>query len=240
MDKPAVQMDSRTCKLDGASPTVAALAEAEPLLDLPTRPFPAGLEQTRVVSPQGLVSFAGNHYFVPPGLTGAHVTVRIRLGEDVLHVVTAGRAVIALERAVLTSFSDEAPCRTKVRRPPSAAAQAEAEKLRGRPENQASRTESSSTCLTTPPSPNGSGRPPPPTQTRSMRVSDTMPMSKARRYQQLRGHLSYLKLKRRPRSPAPRPAPMLFHMKASFQSGRPLAQPLRATIAFSWEMVRFW
>ncbi|WP_419248587.1 Mu transposase domain-containing protein [Streptomyces virginiae] len=113
------------------------------------------MEQTRVVSPQGLISFAGNYYSVPPGLTGAHVTVRIRLGEDELHVVTAGRAVIAhhrrapdgagqtirdsghviaLERAVLASFSDKAPCRTKVRRPPSAAAQTEAEKLRGRPE----------------------------------------------------------------------------------------------------------
>lgn len=31
---------------------------------------------------------------------------------------------------------------------------------------------------------------------------------------------------------------MLFHMKASFQSGRPLAQPFSATITFSWEIVR--
>ncbi|WP_418953101.1 Mu transposase domain-containing protein [Streptomyces katrae] len=52
----------------------------------PDRPYgpPAShgaeLEQTRIVSPQGLVSFAGNHYSVPPGLTGARVTVRIRLG----------------------------------------------------------------------------------------------------------------------------------------------------------------
>ncbi|MFF8848084.1 hypothetical protein ACF08N_36245 [Streptomyces sp. NPDC015127] len=65
MDKLAVQMDSRKRKLDGASTTVAALAEAEPLLDLPTRPFPAELEQTRIVSPQGLLSFAGNHYCSP-------------------------------------------------------------------------------------------------------------------------------------------------------------------------------
>ncbi|MEU0374875.1 transposase, partial [Streptomyces sp. NPDC006283] len=98
VDKLAVPMDSGKRKLDGASTTVAALAEAEPLLDLPTRPFPAELEQIRVVSPQGLVSFAGNHYSVPPGLAGAHVTVRIRLGEDDLHVVTAGRAVIAHHR----------------------------------------------------------------------------------------------------------------------------------------------
>lgn len=143
-------------KLDGASTTVAALAEAEPLLDLPTRPFPAESEQTRAVRPQGLVSCAGIHYSVPPGLPGAHVTVRIRLGEDDLHMVTTGRAVIAhhrrapdgagqtirnaghviaLERAGLASFSDKAPSRTKVRRPPPATAQAETEKLRGRPES---------------------------------------------------------------------------------------------------------
>ncbi|MFE4652921.1 hypothetical protein [Streptomyces sp. NPDC056707] len=67
-----------------------------------------------------------------------------RLGEDDLRIVTAGRAVvachrraprgagqtirddghiIALERAVLSSFSDRAPCKTKVRKPPSAAAE---------------------------------------------------------------------------------------------------------------------
>ncbi|MGW0364801.1 hypothetical protein [Streptomyces sp. NPDC002990] len=44
------------------------------------------------------------------------------------------RARHCLERAVLISLSDKAPCRTKVRRPPSARPQAEAEKLRGRPE----------------------------------------------------------------------------------------------------------
>ncbi|MET7760289.1 hypothetical protein ABZT27_37235 [Streptomyces sp. NPDC005389] len=41
--------------------------------------------------------------------------------------------VLALERAVLASFTDRNPCKTKVRRPPSAAALAEAEHLRGQP-----------------------------------------------------------------------------------------------------------
>lgn len=68
VDKLAVQMDSRKRKIDGSSTTVGALAEAEPVLELPVRPFPAELEQTRIVSPQGLVSFAGNCYSVPPGL----------------------------------------------------------------------------------------------------------------------------------------------------------------------------
>ena len=42
--------------------------------------------------------------------------------------------VTALEHAVLTGFSDRAPCRAKTRRPPSAAARAEADRLRGDPE----------------------------------------------------------------------------------------------------------
>lgn len=106
----------------------------------------------RTVSPQALVSFDGNFYSVPPGMPGMQVTVRHRLGEDYLHIVTAGKAVvarhrlapsgaghkvrdsghvIALERAVLAQVSDRAPCKTKTRRPLSPAALAEAERLRG-------------------------------------------------------------------------------------------------------------
>ena len=39
--------------------------------------------------------------------------------------------MIALEREVPAAFSDRAPCKNKVRRPPSEAALAEAERLRG-------------------------------------------------------------------------------------------------------------
>jgi hypothetical protein len=39
--------------------------------------------------------------------------------------------VAALERAVLARFADRPPCRRKLRRPPSPAAQAEAARLRG-------------------------------------------------------------------------------------------------------------
>ena len=152
VDKLAARMDERRRRIDGASATVAELAAAEPLLEVPTRPFPADLEVERTASPQGLVSFDGNQYSVPPGLPGAQVKVLHRLGEDYLHVLTAGRAVvakhrrapggsgqvvrdaghvIALERAVLASFSDRAPCKSKVRRPPSEAALAGAERLRG-------------------------------------------------------------------------------------------------------------
>ncbi|MEV0324653.1 hypothetical protein ACIBKX_36955 [Streptomyces sp. NPDC050658] len=41
--------------------------------------------------------------------------------------------MLALEQSVLASFTDRAPCKTKVHRPPSAAALAEAEHLRGQP-----------------------------------------------------------------------------------------------------------
>ncbi|MFE2916812.1 IS21 family transposase [Kitasatospora indigofera] len=154
VDKLALRMDERRRKVDGVKTTVAELAACEPLLELPNRPFPAELEIERTVSPQGLVSFDGNLYSVPPGLPGAQVRVLHRLGEDYLHIATAGRAVIArhrraprgsgqtirdaghviaMERVVLASFSDRAPCKTKVRRPLSEAALAEAERLRGGP-----------------------------------------------------------------------------------------------------------
>ncbi|MFF2431686.1 Mu transposase domain-containing protein [Streptomyces mirabilis] len=152
IDKLAVRMDRRRRRVGEAMTTVGELAAAESLLALPALPFPAQLELVRTVTPQGLVAFRGNHYSVPPGLPGAQVTVTMRLGEDTLRIATAGRAVIAqhrrapdgagqtvrdaghviaLERAVLASFTDRAPCKSKVRRPPSAAALAEAERLRG-------------------------------------------------------------------------------------------------------------
>ncbi|WP_306971527.1 IS21 family transposase [Streptomyces canus] len=151
VDKLAVRMDERRRSVDGVKVTVSELAAAESLLALPTLPFPAELEVVRTVSPQALVSFEGNFYSVPPGMPGSQVTVRHRLGEDYLHIVTAGRAVvarheiaprgagrkvrdaghvIALERAVLAQVSDRAPCKTKTRRPLSPAALAEAERLR--------------------------------------------------------------------------------------------------------------
>jgi hypothetical protein len=45
-------------------------------------------------------------------------------------VVRLDEHVAALERAVLGAFTDRAPCRRKLRRPPSAAARAEADHLR--------------------------------------------------------------------------------------------------------------
>ena len=154
VDAIAVQLDSRVRRRDGQRTTVGALAEVEPLHPLPMVAFPAELLVTRKVSPQGLVDFRGNRYSVPPGLPGAAVSVRHRLGADVVHLATASGSVVAvhrlapagagrvvrddghvlaLEKTVLAAFTDAAPCRHKTRRPPSVAARTEAARLRGIP-----------------------------------------------------------------------------------------------------------
>jgi len=139
---------------DGERVTVAALAATEPLLPVPRTPYPAAVSVTRTVSAQALVSFRGNTYSVPPGMAGRELSVSVRLGAPHLEVATEAGAVLArhrlappgagavvrdaghvtaLEHAVLGGFSDRAPCRAKTRRPPSAAARAEADRLRGDP-----------------------------------------------------------------------------------------------------------
>lgn len=144
--------DARTRKRDGVATTVAALADAEPLADLPELAYPAVLVASRKVSDQALVAFRGNFYSVPPGLAGTVLSVRARLGEAHLEVVSAREAVLArhlrepdgagavvrdgghvaaLERIVLAGSSEQPPCRHKARRPLSAEALAEAARLRG-------------------------------------------------------------------------------------------------------------
>lgn len=129
---------------------MGAVADAEPL-----RPSPAAfgvvLDVARIVSDQALVPFGGNRYSVGPGHAGEIVHVRRRLGERTLDVVTAqgvtltghvrqpdGAGVLvradehvaALERVVLANFADKPPCRRKTRRPATAAAVAEAKRVR--------------------------------------------------------------------------------------------------------------
>jgi transposase len=154
LDQLCARLDERVRRRDGARATVADLAAGEGLRPAPRTLFPAELALTRTVTPQGLVAFRGNSYSVPPGLGRTQVTVRHRLGADLLHVVTPGGAVIAahrrapdgagqtirdtghviaLERTVLGAFTDAPPCRHKTRRPPSPAALAEARRLQGLP-----------------------------------------------------------------------------------------------------------
>lgn len=152
VDRLAAKLDERRRVRDGERTTVGALADGERLRPPPVVAFPAEFDVTRTVTAQALVSFRGNHYSVPPGLGGARVQVRHRLGGDELRIVTAGGAtvavhhrapdsagrvvrddghVIALEQAALAAFSTDRPCTHKTRRPPSAAALAEAARLRG-------------------------------------------------------------------------------------------------------------
>ena len=154
VDVLAARMDGRQRVRGGQRASIGELAAAEPLAPVPAVPFPAGLSVARTVTAQALVAFRGNSYSVPPGLGGATVTVTHRLGSSEVAIATASGAVIArhrrapdgaglivrdsghvqaLEKAVLAAFTPAAPCRRKQRRPPSAAALAEAARLRGTP-----------------------------------------------------------------------------------------------------------
>ncbi len=131
--------------------TVAALADTEPLLALPQRPYPAEVVEVRTVAANALVSLWGNRYSVPPGLVASSVQVRWRLGADTITIHTGGAVVAthrlaprgaqqtirlpehtaALANVVLDAFSTDKPCRRKVNRPPSDAALALAAELLG-------------------------------------------------------------------------------------------------------------
>ncbi|HKI92791.1 MAG TPA: IS21 family transposase [Gaiellaceae bacterium] len=123
--------------------TVAAKAAAEPLLSLPAVAYPAELQVERAVSASALVSFEGNRYSVPPTLAGQTVTVRLRVGEPVLQIVSAAGVLVAshrrgpagagqlvrsptdrdaLEQAVLAAFTTKPRCARKPNRPPTAEA----------------------------------------------------------------------------------------------------------------------
>lgn len=145
--------DARRRVRGGEPTTVGVLLAGEPLAPLPAVPFPAVLEDVRVVSAQALVAWHGNSYSVPPGHGGQKVTVRHQLGAAAVDVVTAAGTVLArhrrqpdhagavvrdeghvtaLEKKVLAARGQEGrPCHRKERRPPSADAVAEAAAIRG-------------------------------------------------------------------------------------------------------------
>ncbi|MHC1561205.1 Mu transposase domain-containing protein [Actinomycetospora sp. C-140] len=152
LDELCARLDGRVRRRDGERTTVAELAAGEGLRAAPATAFPAELSVVRTVSTQALVSFRGNRYSVPPGMPGAQVVVRHRLGGDQLRIVTATGATVAvhhrapngagatvrdeghvraLESRVLAEFSDARPCRSKTRRPAGDASLAEAARLRG-------------------------------------------------------------------------------------------------------------
>jgi transposase len=132
--------------------TVAQMAEAEPMLKLPAMPFPSVIEEARIVAANALVAVDGNRYSVPPEHVGTEVTVRRRLGNPMLEVVSTAERVIAthhtaprgrgrvvrlpehtraLENVVLAAFTSDRPCPSKPNRPPSQAALAIAAEITG-------------------------------------------------------------------------------------------------------------
>lgn len=152
LDELCTRLDDRVRHRDGHKTTVAELAQHERLRAAPVLAYPAELAVVRTVSAQALVSFCGNQYSVPPGMPGAQVVVRHRLGADQLRIVSASGTTIAvhhrapngagavvrdqghvraLETRVLQAFTDARPCRKKTRRPAGDAARAEATRLRG-------------------------------------------------------------------------------------------------------------
>ncbi|WP_345697773.1 Mu transposase domain-containing protein [Kitasatospora terrestris] len=123
------------------------------LCELPGSPYPVRLRVRRVVGPAGLVPFRGNFYSVPPDLAGVVVEVSRRLDETHLSIGTTAGAVIAchelaprgagltvaggLEIVGLGGSTRHRPVEVRpcpsagIRRPLSAEATAEAERLRG-------------------------------------------------------------------------------------------------------------
>ena len=137
--------------------TVGELGNSEPLRPLPQLPFPAEIMVDRIASRSALVAFETNHYSVPPGYARQPLTVRARVGEPHLRIVTATGIKVAthrrapagaeqtirspehaagLERAVLDAFTTQTSCRSKLNRPPGGGALAELAKLHGQPPGQ--------------------------------------------------------------------------------------------------------
>jgi len=132
--------------------TVGELGAAEALRTLPAIAFPAEIVVERIASRSALVLFETNKYSVPPGYASQPLTVRARIGEPHLQIVTATGIKVAmhrrapagaeqtvrssehatqLERAVLDAFTTQTACRSKTNRPPGDRALAELAKLHG-------------------------------------------------------------------------------------------------------------
>ncbi len=130
--------------------SVGELGDSESLLPLPVDPFPATVDVERTVSANCTIAFRGNHYSTPPGLVGATVTIRHRLGTLELGISSAAGVLLAtqrlappgagrtlrlpahaaaLERVVLAAFTTARPCQRKANRPPGPQAQAAAHQL---------------------------------------------------------------------------------------------------------------
>jgi transposase len=150
----AIGQDARKRETETGTTTAAVMREAERLRPLPPVVFPVIITEERTATRQALIDWRGNRYSVPPELAAAKVTVRERLGGDVIDIATPSGAVVArhrvaeaglgvtvrdtghvtaLEAIALASAAPGRPHRRKERIPPGPAARHAADVLRGAP-----------------------------------------------------------------------------------------------------------
>ena len=117
---------------------------------LPAVPYPATIEVLKVVDDKASVAFRGNRYSVPPGMGGAEVTLRHRLGTGSLEVYSPSGVELVSHRLAQpgagpwcaprptgwpsrrwcsSQFSTARPCDRKANKPPGEAAVTERERL---------------------------------------------------------------------------------------------------------------
>lgn len=150
----ATGQDGRKRETDTGTTTAAVMREGERLRPLPPVAFPVIITEERTATRQALIDWRGNHYSVPPELAAAKVTVRQRLGGEVIDIATLSGAVVArhrvaeaglgvtvrdtghitaLEAVALASAAPGRSHRRKERIPPGPAARHAAAVLRGAP-----------------------------------------------------------------------------------------------------------
>ena len=78
--------------------TVGELGAGEPLRALPAAAYPALIAVERKASRSALVAFEGNRYSVAPGYAARTVTVRARVGEPLLRILSAAGELVATHR----------------------------------------------------------------------------------------------------------------------------------------------
>ncbi|WP_136709755.1 IS21 family transposase [Agromyces sp. H66] len=139
----AGRQDQRRRASETGSTTAAAMFANERLRPLPPTVFPVIVTEERTATRQALIDWHGNRYSVPPELAAAKVTVRQRLGADVIDIATASGTIVArhqvaqpglgvtvrdtghvtaLEQIAMASAPPGRPHRRKERIPPGPAA----------------------------------------------------------------------------------------------------------------------
>lgn len=78
--------------------TLAGLADAEPLLNLPALLYWTTIEVVRPVAANAAVALCGNRFSLPPGLTTVELTLRQRLNSGTLDVHSPAATLLVSHR----------------------------------------------------------------------------------------------------------------------------------------------